>query len=120
MKSVTIRAICRLLIVSLMMLPFPAAQAGMIGTQQAAAAAGAMLERNAVLAVVERSDVASQLQALGLDTKTAKDRIAAMTDDEVRSLAGNLDALPAGGRNNSAGWLLVIVIAVVIWYNWKR
>ena len=119
MKSVTIGAICRLLIVSLMMLPFQTIQAGMIGTNQAAAG-GALAERVAVLNIVTRSDVASQLQALGLDPKTAKDRIAAMTDDEVRSLAGKLDSLPAGAKNNNAaGWLLVIILAVVIIYHWK-
>ena len=119
MKSITIRSICRLLIVSLMMLPFQTIHAGMIGTDRAASAGGALAERAAILSIVTRSDVAGQLQALGLDPKTARDRIAAMTDDEVRSLAGKLDSLPAGAKNNGAGWLLVIVLAVVIFYHWK-
>ena len=119
MKSVTIRAICRFLVVSIMLLPFQTLQAGMIGTDKAAAAGGALAERVAVLNLVARSDVAGQLQALGLDPRTAKDRVAAMTDAEIHSLAGKLDSLPAGARNSGAAWLVVIIIAAVIIYNWK-
>ncbi|OGA27565.1 MAG: hypothetical protein A3I01_06835 [Betaproteobacteria bacterium RIFCSPLOWO2_02_FULL_65_24] len=66
-----------------------------------------------------RSEVASQLQALGMDLKIAKDRVAAMTDQEIHALSGKLESLPAGATNN--GWAWAVVIAVVIWavYRWK-
>jgi hypothetical protein len=119
MKSAMFRMICHLLTVSMLLMPFQTIQAGMIGADQAAAAASAQADRASVLSLMNRSDVASQLQTLGLDPQTAKDRVAAMTDEEVRSLAGNLNSLPAGAWSDGWTWAAVIIIAVVIWYNWK-
>jgi hypothetical protein len=118
MKSMTMRFICRMLVISLVMLPFQTVQAGMIGAGQAAAVVSAQAERQALLNLVSRSEIAGQLQSLGLDHKTAKDRVAAMTDEEVHALSGKLASLPAGA-NDAWVWVAVIVIAVVIWYNWK-
>lgn len=117
MKSAITRMICRLLVFSLLVLPFQA-QAGLIGTGQAASATG-QVDRTAVLSLVNRADVAGQLQAMGLDPRAAGERIAAMTDNEVRSLAGKVDSLPAGAKSSGWAWALVIVLAVVLYYNWK-
>ena len=119
MKFAAIRMICRFLVVSMMFLPFQTIQAGMIGTDQIASATSAQTDRAAVLSLMSRSDVASQLQTLGRDPKVAQDRVAAMTDEEVRSLAGKLDSLPAGATSGWV-WAAVVIIAIVIWYNWKR
>lgn len=115
MKSGAIRFICRMLIVSLTMLPFQTVWAGMIGADQVVAGAGAQADRQAVLSLVTRSDIANQLQSLGVDLKTANDRVAAMTDEEVRSLAGKLNSLPAGAADGWV-WAAVILIGVAIWY----
>jgi hypothetical protein len=105
-----------MLVVLMIWTPYQIAQAGMIGTDQVVQTSQA--ERGAVLSFVSRADVAGQLQAFGLDPATAKDRVAAMTDDEVRYLAGRIDAMPAGA--DAAGLLLLIVIIAVIWWAWKR
>ncbi|MBI3375305.1 MAG: PA2779 family protein [Betaproteobacteria bacterium] len=107
------RMICRLLIVAMAMLPFQTVQAGMIGTDQVVSVANANLDRAAILSVINRAEVADQLQAIGLDLKTANDRVAAMTDVEIRSLAGQLDTLPAGAK--TSGWAVVIVILLGLW-----
>ena len=120
MKSATMRMICRFLIVALAMLPFQAVQAGMIGTDQVVSAATAQSERQAMLNLVSRSDVASQMQSMGLDPQVAMKRVAAMTDQEVHALAGQVDSLPAGAKVKSAGWaVIIIIIGVLIYYNWK-
>ena len=116
MTSASARAVCRLLIALAIWAPYQIAQAGMIGTEPLAQAAQA--ERGTVLNFVSRSDVASQLQAFGLDAATAKDRVSAMTDDEVRNLAGRINTAPAGA--DVAGLLLLIVVIAVIWWAWKR
>ena len=119
MKSIAFRMMCRFLIATLMAMPFQFAHAGMIGTDKAVAAASAQADRTAVLSVLSRSDVQAQMQARGLDPRIAAERVATMTDDEVRTLAGQLDSLPAGAKSNGWVWAAVIIIAVVIWYNWK-
>ncbi|MBV8030724.1 MAG: PA2779 family protein [Betaproteobacteria bacterium] len=109
--------ICRLLIVLMAWTPYQIAQAGMIGTDQVVASS-AQADRTTVLNFVSRSDVAGQLASMGLDPATAKDRVAAMTDDEVRYVAGKIDSMPAGA--NATGLVILIIIIAVIWWAWKR
>ena len=117
MKSVWASAVCRMLVVLMVWSPYQIAQAGMIGTDQVVQTP--LADRGAVVGFVTRADVATQLQTFGLDPATAKDRVAAMTDDEVRYLAGRIDAMPAGA-NDAGAVLLLIVIVAVIWWAWKR
>jgi hypothetical protein len=114
------RTVCRLLIVSLLFFSFHSVQAGMIGTDRVLATASAQADRAAVQSMLARSEVSSQLQTLGIDVATAKDRVAAMTDDEVRSLAGKLEALPAGASSNGWWIALIVVAAILLFYSWKR
>jgi hypothetical protein len=109
------RTLCRLLIVLMAWTPFHLANAGIISTDQAVVSAQS--DRAAVLNLIHRSDVASQLQSFGVDLATAKERVAAMTDEEVRSLTGNLNAVPAGGD----GLVILILVGVILWLVfWRR
>jgi hypothetical protein len=98
-------------------LPFQV-HAGMIGTGDVVSAAQAVAARGTVTNFINRSDVAGQLQTLGLSANDAKDRVAALTDAEVAKLAGQIQSLPAGA--NGSGWLLVILIGVLIWWAVKK
>jgi hypothetical protein len=92
------------------------AQAGMIGTDQVAAPAAQQADRTTLLNILGRSDVASQLQALGIDQAQAKDRVGAMSDQEVASLVGRLDSMPAGAMSDGAAVVLIILIVAAIWW----
>lgn len=116
MKSGSVATICRLLIVSLLFLSFQST-AGMIGTDQAATAGSASADRMHIQSVISRAEVANALQAMGVDTKTATDRVAALTDDEARSLANKIDAVPAGA--SSSGWWIAVAVIVVLLILWK-
>ena len=111
------RVICQLLIVLMAWTPFQIAQAGMIGTDQVVTSSS-QADRSTVLGFVSRADVAGQLATMGLDPATAKDRVAAMTDEEVRSLAGRIQSMPAGA--DATGLLVLIILVAVIWWAWKR
>jgi hypothetical protein len=114
MTSTWARAVCRLL-VALVLFHSSGSQATLIGT-------GAALERTperaALFALIDRADVARGLLAAGVDPLTAKDRVAALSDDEARSLAGHIDATPAGA--DAAGILLLVVVVALVWWAWKR
>ena len=94
------KTICRLLIAMLIWTPYQIATAGMIGTDQVVASTS-QADRTTVLNFLNRSDVANKLQSLGIDPTTAKDRVGAMTDQEVQTLAGRINSLPAGGTDGS-------------------
>jgi hypothetical protein len=104
--------ICRMLAIAMMMLPFQTGQAAMIGTDQVNIAATAQQDRAQVSSYLTRSQTVSQFQSLGLDTQTALDRVAAMSDDEVASLAGKINAAPAGAD----GLVLLILVVFGVWY----
>lgn len=118
MENAWARTLCRLLVALMVWTPMQLAHAGMIATDQAAAPS-AHAERAAVLAFFERGEVARELQSLGIDPAAAKARVGAMSDSEVRSLAGTLHAAPAGGISGAAV-LLLIVIAAAAWWFWQR
>jgi hypothetical protein len=98
--------------------PMQFANAGMIGTDQVASVAS-QGDRNTVLQFLGRAEVTSELQSLGVDPAAVKDRVAAMTDQEVRSLAGKIQSMPAGA-DSSGTILLLVVIGFVVWWIWFR
>ena len=76
------------------------AQAAMIGTEQVAQASTARSAddaRSQLNDAFARADVQARLQALGVDSRDARERVAALTDDEATRLAGEIDKAPAGG-----------------------
>jgi hypothetical protein len=98
--------------------PVQFAQAGMIGTDQVASAAS-QADRSTVLQFLGRAEVASQLQSLGVDPASVKDRVAAMTDQEVQQIAGKIQSMPAGA--DTAGVvILLLIVAAVVWWVWFR
>ncbi len=117
MHRVTRALLCRLLIVLAAWTPF-SLQAGMVGTGQAVSHS-AQADRTAVLAFLQRADVARQLQGFGIDPAAARERVNAMTDEELGTLGKDLGSLPAGGWSQSASVFVIamLVLASVYWWN---
>ena len=87
----------------------PQAYAALVSTDQAAGQ-----ERERVKALLERPQVAQQMEKMGIPAKEALARVDAMTDEEVRTLAGRLDALPAGGQISSQTLLLICLVIILL------
>lgn len=114
MKLSLKKTTCRALVISMFALSFQSAQAGLIGAEQAAGgSAGA--DRALVLSTLDRAEVASQLQAAGVDARAARERVQSMTDQEVHAMAQDIQAAPAGATS-AWGWVAIIVIAGLVWY----
>jgi hypothetical protein len=62
------------------------------------------------MAFLERADVREQIVALGVDPNEAAARVQALSDAQVRQIAGQLDQLPAG---QSAVGIIVGAILLV-------
>jgi hypothetical protein len=71
-------------------------------------------ERERVKELVARPELAGELKKMGIAPEEIQGRIDAMTDEEVRSLAGRLNALPAGGEMTTQEWLLIIVVILLV------
>ena len=114
MNSTMKKMTCRVLVASLLSLSYHTALAGMIGAEQAAAGQ-VSTERALVLSALDRAEVASQLQAAGVDPNAARERVAAMSDQEVRTMVQDIQTAPAGALD-TGGWIAVLVIAGLVWY----
>ena len=71
-------------------------------------------ERERVKAMLERPELAQELQKMGIAPEEARARVDAMTPAEVAQVAGRLDALPAGGAMSNQDLLLVILLIVLL------
>jgi len=119
MNNAWAQYLCRVLAALMIWTPCQMASAGMIGTERAAAPS-AQAERATLLAFVSRDDAQRQMQAMGVDAAAAKDRVAAMSDEEVRSLAGRIGSAPAGAMADGAAILLIVVVVMAIWWFTRR
>ena len=117
MSNSFIRTISRFLVVCMLALPFTA-NAEMIGTTAVVSAQQAGAARDTIRNFVSRAELSSQMQSLGLDPATAKDRVNALTDAEAAQLAERINSLPAGA--DGTGLVLVILLGVLIWWAVKR
>jgi hypothetical protein len=92
-------------------LALPHAHAGLVTTEQVL---GAVDERARITQLVQRADVARQLERMGLPAHDVAGRVAAMSEEEVAQLAGQINALPAGGQLTTENLLYIIIIILLI------
>ena len=71
-------------------------------------------DRERVRAFLQREDVESQFKALGLAPELAKQRVDALTDPEIRAIAGKLDTLPAGGALSNNELIIIILLVILL------
>lgn len=88
----------------------PQAHAGMIATDEVAAHD----ERARVKALLERPELAKQLETMGISAREAAGRVDAMADAEVLQLSGRLDAAIAGAQVSNEQLLLIIIIILLL------
>ena len=87
----------------------PRAQAEMIPTERTQAD-----DRATVKGMLARPEVVREMEKMGIPPEKAAARVDAMSDEEVRQLAGRLNALPAGGALSTEEWLLMIVVILLV------
>lgn len=71
------------------------------------------VKRDQVKSFLDRADVRAQMQTLGVNPQAALARVDALSDDEVASLAGRLDQLPAGGTDIVGALLLIFIVLLI-------
>ena len=86
------------------------ARAGLVSTEQVVQQS----EREKVESFLKREGVERELKALGVSPELARDRAKALTDEEVRTIAGKMDKLAAGGALGTTEWLLIIIAILLL------
>lgn len=88
------------------------ATAAMIGTDQVIRAEQTRIDRDRLLKALEGKAVQEQLVALGVDPKSAHERVLRLTDEEIAALNERMKDMPAGSGALAA--LAAVFIILVI------
>ncbi len=103
-----------LLFAAVLALPCQSALAGLVSTEQVASRSEVQADREKVRAFLSRSEAEQDLVALGVGPELAKQRVDALTDEEVVSLAGKIDTLPAGGALSNSELIVILLVAILV------
>ena len=89
------------------------AQAELVTTLQAVADTTRTPDIATVNAALAREEVRAQLEALGVAPAEVESRIAALTDAELRTLAGQMADLPAGADALAVIGIVFLVLLIL-------
>ncbi len=90
----------------------PAANAAIVSTSELVAIEQSEIGREYLLNSLEREEVRTALTSQGVDLEMAKQRVASMTDEEVKALNQKMEEMPAGG--GVVGVVIIIFLVLVI------
>jgi hypothetical protein len=114
MKTVFAKYACTALLASCVMVQAPLAQAAMVSTQEAVSAQQIQQDREKVRSFLDRATVQDKLQAMGVESAFAKDRVDALTNEEVVALAKKIDSMPAGGMLGTMDIILIVLLVILV------
>ena len=108
------RFVASILCVAILNLSSPLlAQAAVIGTLQAVESQHRAADLAIVNSALAREQVRAELGAMGVDAAAVETRLGAMTDAELRSLAGEIENLPAGGDALAVIGIVFLVLLIL-------
>ena len=88
------------------------ARAEVIGAEQFMSVTDRRATVDRIDAVLARSEVKKELERLGVDPDQTGARIAALSDQELQSLAHDLEELPAGGLLATIGVVFIVLLVL--------
>ena len=114
MKSLLQRALVYVLALSVLGLSSPVVvQAQIIGTLAAVESQQRDKDLTTINSALAREEVRQKMSEMGVDAQQLDSRIAAMTDSELRSLASNIDSMPAGGDALAVIGIVFLVLLIL-------
>jgi len=88
------------------------AWSGIVTTDQLIQEQFETLDRASLLAMLDRDDMRQQLVERGVDPDYAKQRVAALSDAQVKEIKDSIDSMPAG--SGVVGILIAVLLVLVI------
>jgi len=89
------------------------ANARVIGTLQAVESQSRAADLATVSGALARDQVRSQFEAMGVDPAKVDARVAALTDQELRTLAGQMQDMPAGSDALAIIGIVFLVLLIL-------
>ncbi len=89
------------------------AAAGVVGTAEAIAAGRSEGARAVVDSALARADVREKLAEMGVDAAAIEGRIGALSEQELATLAGQIEQAPAGGDALAVIGIVFLVLIIL-------
>ena len=89
------------------------AHAELVTTLQAVEASTRAQDLATVSSALARDEVRAQFEALGVEPAQVESRLAALTDSELRTLAGQVNELPAGADALAVIGIVFLVLLIL-------
>ena len=111
---------CRLLALPLALvmlfvsMPLSTVKAELVTTEQVIQDNGAPGDREKVARFLQQEAVREQMVALGVDPSEVDARVAALSDQEISQIAGQIDELPAGQAPDEVLCVLATIVASIL------
>ena len=114
MNKLLQRTLVHVLALSILSLSSPVVvQAQIIGTLEAIESQQRTRDLETVSSALAREEVREQMAALGVDAQQIDTRLAALTDSELRQLAGEIESMPAGGDALAVIGIVFLVLLIL-------
>lgn len=114
MKTKFSRAALAVAVAAALGIQAPLARAEIVSTESIVAQSQLDSDRAKVQAFLDRASVKDRMQTLGVDGVLASERVKAMSDEEVHTMAQKIDALPAGGAFSQNELIIILLIAILV------
>ena len=118
-RRLSSQLVAALLSAGMLALP-PVARADLIGTQQIArqdggqGAADIAHDRTVVAQFLARADVRHRMEQMGVSADLTRQRVAALSDSEVASLASRIQTMPAAGTLGFQETVIILLVAILV------
>lgn len=86
----------------------------MVTTEDLATQNQADADRAKVRSFLERANVMERMRAMGVDGMAAKDRVAALSQEEVHALAQRIDSMPAGATLGTTDIIVILLVVILV------
>lgn len=110
----TIRSVISVVLSAALLITTMPLHAEMVGTEQMLVQETRNTHLTEVQAFMARDEVRSQMETMGVDTAQAAQRVAAMTNGELRHLAQTIQDAPAGADGVLGAVLVILLILVLL------
>ena len=97
-----------------------AAQAEMVSTEMALSKYAAQADRDFLLSEIQRDEVRTEIEKLGVDTAEAEARLAALTDAEIKTMVAQMDEGSAGAGFVGTIATIFIILLVTDFACWTK
>lgn len=93
---------------------YQSAQAAVVSTQELMQVEKQAYDRQHIQSVLQREQAIKSMQALGVDPKQVQERVAQMTDEELKNFNAQVEKMQAGADGGIIGLIIFVLLLLIL------